>query len=170
MPRPAVRVPHCQHVFHDECLQLWLADHDKCPNCRSKIIAFEQEVHAARDFASRQDQERFAIAEHVLGIIIPTDLYESWELFGIFRALSGYQPLQRPQNGMFGGLSSPEAMTMDPVRRSVTDSLMSGVNQLGLLPHWRHRPRDEIRSASAMATRSLSEDIRSRPSHPGRGD
>ena len=28
----------CQHIFHSECLQLWLKKHDACPCCRVTFI------------------------------------------------------------------------------------------------------------------------------------
>ena len=27
----------CNHMFHRDCLQIWLNDHDTCPNCRVTI-------------------------------------------------------------------------------------------------------------------------------------
>jgi hypothetical protein len=35
---PGLCLPHCQHVFHGECLGPWLADHSICPNCRRSVV------------------------------------------------------------------------------------------------------------------------------------
>lgn len=35
---PALCLPHCQHVFHGECLGPWLTDHSLCPNCRRSVV------------------------------------------------------------------------------------------------------------------------------------
>jgi hypothetical protein len=35
---PALCLPHCQHVFHGECLGPWLTDHSICPNCRRSVV------------------------------------------------------------------------------------------------------------------------------------
>jgi hypothetical protein len=29
----------CNHAFHDECITLWLLQHDHCPLCRTKLLA-----------------------------------------------------------------------------------------------------------------------------------
>ena len=28
----------CSHAFHDECITLWLLQHDHCPLCRTKLL------------------------------------------------------------------------------------------------------------------------------------
>ena len=29
---------HCCHAFHEECIQIWLREHDECPMCRRKWL------------------------------------------------------------------------------------------------------------------------------------
>jgi hypothetical protein len=33
-----VRSPVCQHVFHEECLLLWLNRKSSCPYCRQELF------------------------------------------------------------------------------------------------------------------------------------
>jgi hypothetical protein len=33
------RMPACQHVFHRECIDLWLRGHATCPVCRSGVLS-----------------------------------------------------------------------------------------------------------------------------------
>ena len=30
-------LPACAHVYHDECIDLWLASHSTCPLCRCRV-------------------------------------------------------------------------------------------------------------------------------------
>jgi hypothetical protein len=30
--------PSCQHIFHRDCLEEWLKDHDNCPLCRANLL------------------------------------------------------------------------------------------------------------------------------------
>ena len=49
----------CQHEYHAECLSLWLAKHNDCPNCRKSYFASED----AEPHRSREDDEESRAAE-----------------------------------------------------------------------------------------------------------
>jgi len=31
----------CNHVYHEECIKIWLKDHDDCPLCRTNLVNFD---------------------------------------------------------------------------------------------------------------------------------
>ena len=33
----------CNHIFHAECIKMWLKDHNECPLCRENILCFDEE-------------------------------------------------------------------------------------------------------------------------------
>jgi len=40
------RMPHCRHVFHQECSDLWLRSSQTCPNCRTSVFPWNASVAA----------------------------------------------------------------------------------------------------------------------------
>lgn len=38
--------PHCKHVFHQECADLWLHTSSTCPNCRCSVVSNDEEANA----------------------------------------------------------------------------------------------------------------------------
>ncbi|XP_042493145.1 RING-H2 finger protein ATL39-like [Macadamia integrifolia] len=33
----AILLPNCKHMFHSQCINMWLNSHTTCPNCRSTV-------------------------------------------------------------------------------------------------------------------------------------
>lgn len=37
----------CDHIFHEDCLMVWLQQHDECPLCRRKVVHDDAEIRFA---------------------------------------------------------------------------------------------------------------------------
>ncbi|XP_054778868.1 E3 ubiquitin-protein ligase ATL6-like [Prosopis cineraria] len=42
-------LPKCNHVFHPQCIDAWLASHVTCPVCRSRLMPAEEEHHGGEN-------------------------------------------------------------------------------------------------------------------------
>lgn len=44
-PSNKIRLINCKHLFHSECLDTWLLQHDyKCPHCREKVAEYKSQI------------------------------------------------------------------------------------------------------------------------------
>ena len=43
-----MRLPHCGHVFHEECALSWLTKHNTCPYCRRELPAENEKYESER--------------------------------------------------------------------------------------------------------------------------
>lgn len=48
------RMPHCRHVFHQECSDLWLRSSQTCPNCRTSVLPWNASVAAGNAAQSQR--------------------------------------------------------------------------------------------------------------------
>ena len=51
------RMPHCRHLFHQECADLWLRSSQTCPNCRASVLPWNEGVAAANAAQSQRVDE-----------------------------------------------------------------------------------------------------------------
>jgi len=42
-----VDLKECHHIFHKECVMIWLGLHDTCPFCRKDVVSTEEFRKAA---------------------------------------------------------------------------------------------------------------------------
>ena len=50
-----LKIPMCEHIFHQNCLKKWLVEWQKCPTCESNIIHIPDDQKAKYTNASRQE-------------------------------------------------------------------------------------------------------------------
>ncbi|KAL6629414.1 hypothetical protein ACP70R_029179 [Stipagrostis hirtigluma subsp. patula] len=69
------RLPACRHVFHRECIDLWLHAHATCPVCRSSVLpAPERPVEVVVNIGAAHGQLEEATNPAPPGISSPADM------------------------------------------------------------------------------------------------
>ncbi|GAB2232134.1 hypothetical protein Droror1_Dr00011156 [Drosera rotundifolia] len=69
-------LPKCNHVFHPECIDAWLANHTTCPVCRANLVPQTEESEAGNHDQGSSDCESGTETEigddesHVVRIVI----------------------------------------------------------------------------------------------------
>ena len=57
-----MKIPNCDHIFHDHCLRKWLLEWQRCPSCDRNIIHMpsDQKAKYQSAFAVQQVPSRFS--------------------------------------------------------------------------------------------------------------
>ena len=61
MASPSLLLP-CSHAFHDECIQQWLHNNNKCPICRTTLVE-EEEKELEMEKAEEERREECIVVE-----------------------------------------------------------------------------------------------------------
>lgn len=56
---------YCEHIFHEKCIQNWLRDHDKCPNCNSGMTSDAIKKFFQKNEAKDKIEEVIEIHENI---------------------------------------------------------------------------------------------------------
>ncbi|KAF5460525.1 hypothetical protein F2P56_020389 [Juglans regia] len=59
-----VQIPLCQHVFHVECIHLWLHSSSTCPLCRCLVIPTKLHNHAQQGISEPPQQDSTTSNQH----------------------------------------------------------------------------------------------------------
>ncbi|GAA0152519.1 ubiquitin-protein ligase [Lithospermum erythrorhizon] len=72
------KLPKCEHVFHVECIDMWLHSHTTCPTCRGPAIC-DNKFSNINNERGEHDQELSEVAVEELEIVVVEGTIEGTE-------------------------------------------------------------------------------------------